>query len=722
MTGAEVSDRVALPPSTNRGRSALARLADVVTSRPSRVLIVTALGAAVAGVFGGPVAGLLSTGDDFSDPGAQAVAAEQGLQAATGEQSSPGIVLLLRTPTDLRTAGPAAVEPVAQRLRSVEGIARVVSYADTRDPGFLSRDGRSTYLLGFQSAQAADESVAPRVSAVFAGDPAVTVGGGATAGPEIGKRVGQDLARAELLAFPILFLLSLLVFRGVVAALLPLFVGVLTILGTFLGLRLVNEATLLSIFALNLATGLGLGLAIDYSLFIVSRYREELGRGVDTRDAVVTTMLTAGRTVLFSGATVAAALLALLVFPQRFLYSMGTAGALSAAAAVTVSLTALPALLMVLGPRVDALAPARWRRRSTGPLETGGWYRLSRAVMRRPLAVALVAGTVLVLAGLPFARISFTGVDATVLPDGAPAKVVEQALRTDFPAARAEPIVLALRQNQAAGPPVAGYAGSLPSLPGVASVSPPAYLGSDTWRIDVTPAAPALDPRTLELVSAVRAAPAPGDLLVGGQSARFVDQQAGLGARLPVALGVLALMTVLILFLMTGSVVLPVKALVMNLLTLSATFGLLVLVFQDGRLQGLLGYTSQGALESTQPLVLLALAFGLSTDYAVFLLARIKEAHDGGEPTQEAVAIGLQRTGRIVTAAALLFSVAIGAFATSQIIFIKQVGLGTAAAVLIDATLVRALLVPSLMMLLGERNWWAPAPLRRLHARIGLAG
>ncbi len=266
------------------------------------------------------------------------------------------------------------------------------------------------------------------------------------------------------------------------------------------------------------------------------------------------------------------------------------------------------------------------------------------------------------------------------------------------------------------------YAERLSRVDGVTEVAPPRLVGQGTWQIDVVPSAPTLDDRTLDLVAAVRAVPAPADALIGGQAARFVDQQAGLAARLPLALAVLAVTTVVILFAMTGSVVLPLKALLMNLLSLSAAFGLLVLVFQDGRLEGLLGFESQGALESTQPLVLLCLAFGLSTDYGVFLLHRIKEARDAGASDEEAVALGLQHTGRIVTAAALLFCVAIGAFATSQIVFIKQVGLGTAAAVLIDATIVRALLVPALMRLLGEWNWWAPRPLRAVHARLAGEG
>ena len=614
-----------------------------------------------------------------------------------------------------KAAGVVAIPATLLPLRAAEaeaGVARVVGYADTHDPAYVSRDGRATYLLVYTRAGVDGDDVADRLDRLER-DPAVLLGGGAVVGPAVGDLVSEDLARAELLAFPFLFLLSLWVFRGVVAALLPLFVGLLTVMGTFLGLRLVNEVTPLSIYALNLATGLGLGLAIDYSLFVVSRYREELARGADPAEAVRRTLRTAGRTILFSSMTVTAALLALLVFPQRFLYSMGTSGAITAIVACGVSLTALPALLVVLGRRVGARPQDADRR--------GFWYRLSHAVMRRPVPVAAGAALILVLAGLPFLGIRFTGVDPTVLPDANPAKRVDTAIRTQFPPGRTAPVIVAVAAPASEGPAIAEYARRLGRLPGAAAASPARRLDASTWQIDVMPTAPLLDERTQALVRAVRAAPRPAPVLVGGATADFVDQQEGLGARLPLALAILAVTTLVILFAMTGSVVLPIKALVMNLLTLSAAFGLLVFVFQDGRLEGVLDYTSQGALESTQPLVLLCLAFGLSTDYAVFLLGRIKEAHDAGAPTEEAVATGLQRTGRIVTAAALLFSVAIGAFATSQVIFIKEVGLGTAAAVLIDATIVRALLVPSLMRLLGERNWWAPSPLRRLHRRFGLA-
>jgi len=709
----------------------LTRLAHRLAHRPRRVLIAAAVFLVVAIVAGTPVTGLLSAGnaDDFVDPAAESLLTSERLQRDLGRTLSPAIIVLVRTDGPAASAaGRRKVGRVVDVLRDDPGVDRVDSllHADPREQQtdsqpnpLIARDGRATYALAFLRTDAGQTASGERIAKQLADIPGVVVGGYAVAVPEVSDQVSEDLARAEMLAFPLLFLLSLLIFRGAVAAMLPLFVGLLTIMGTFLGLRIVNEGLLLSIFALNLTIGLGLGLAIDYSLFVLSRYREEMERLGPGRDALVRTLQTAGRTVVFSSLTVAAAMLSLLVFPARFLYSMGIAGAIAAVIAGVVALTALPALLYVLGERVNALAPARLRHREV-VTERGFFYRLSRLVMRRPGTIAVLTAALLIAAGLPFLRIEFTGVDASVLPDSSNAKVVDSALRNDFPPGPTSPLNVAVTAPRSDGAALRAYAGRLAKQPGVAGVQRPEYLRDGRWLLTVTPERPALDERSLDLVKSVRAGPAPGPVAVAGESARFVDQLSSLGGRLPLALALLGLTTLAILFAMTGSVVLPLKALVMNVLGLSAAFGLLVLIFQDGRLKGLLDYTSSGGLEVTQPIVLLAIAFGLSTDYGVFLLTRIKEARDAGADNDEAVAIGLQRTGRIVTAAALLLCIAIGAFATSQIVFVKQVGLGTAMAVMIDATIVRALLVPSLMKLLGERNWWAPVPLRRLHERLRL--
>jgi uncharacterized membrane protein YdfJ with MMPL/SSD domain len=702
--------------------TALARLA---LRRTRTLLLLGAVLFVTGGAFGGPVAAELSVEDaDFQDPQAEAVAGEERIRHATGGRSNLGLVALKAD------AGAARSDPAAQRrlaglqreLDADPGVDRTVSWLDTRDPAFLSRDGTQA-VVAASFAEGADEiEVVDRLRERH-GDEGVTFGGRDVINPEIGETVQEDLARAELLAFPILFVLSLWVFRSAVAALLPPLIGALSIVGTFLVLRLVNsELTGLSIFALNLVTGIGLGLAIDYGLFIVSRYREEAARFGFGPDALVRTMQTAGRTVLFSALTVAAAMAALLVFPLRFLYSMGIGGVIVTLVAAGVALLILPAILAALGPRVNALSLRRWRRSAEANAVpgTGGWYRLAHGVMRRPGLVAGATAVVLIVAGLPFLRVDFVSADFRQLPRSSEARQVSATLERDFGAFAADPIQVVAAATRADDDEIAAYAQRIDAIPGAGRVSPPQRLSADTVEIDVLPPGDALSPAGKDVLEAVRALPPPVPVAVTGAAARFSDQQASLADGLPLALGLLAVTTFAILFLMTGSVVLPVKALLMNLLTLSATFGILVLIFQDGNLEGLLDFQSPGGLESTQPILLFAIAFGLATDYGVFLLSRIKEAHDGGMDNRESVAFGVERTGRIVTAAALLFCVAVGAFATSGVVFIKQVGLGTALAVAIDATIIRALLVPALMALLGRWNWWAPRPLRRLHERFGL--
>jgi RND superfamily putative drug exporter len=699
--------------------TALANLA----ARRAKVVVIAAIALAVAAAaIAGNVAGHL-TSYSADDPATDSVKAQQRLNAVTGLDTNPGLVVLVRTDGPASSAaGRAKVDRVARTLSADGAVGRVVTAWNGGGRDLIARDGRSTYVAAtFRAGQGEGslDRLGPRLRSI----PGVRLGGGEVAAAQVNEIVGKDLKRAELLAFPLLFLLSLWFFRSLVASLLPLLVGGLSIVITFLGLRIAVEATEVSVFALNLVTGLGLGLAIDYSLFIVSRYREELVKHGPGAEALRATLNTAGRTVLFSSLTVAAALASLLVFPQQFLYSMGIGGVIVSLTAAAVALLVLPAVLALLGTRVNALAP-RWLKRAgeadATAAESGFWYRLSRFVMRRPGRIAAASAALMIVLGLPFLRIEFTSVDASVLPKANEARVVDDVLRTDFPAGRTSPVYVVANTTDAAQ--LRRYTAQVERLPGTAAVAAPRTVAPGVSRIDVISRERELSDGSQQLVRDVRAIDHGGyDTFVGGDAAAFVDQKASLGDHLPFALAIVASATFVVLFLMTGSIVLPFKAIVMNVLTLSAAFGLLVLIFQDGRLEGLLGYTSQGALESSQPIVLFAVAFGLSTDYGVFLLGRIKEARDRGAPDREAVAIGLERTGRIVTAAALLFCVAIGAFATSQIIFIKELGLGTALAVLIDATIVRALLVPSLMELLGKWNWWAPRPLRRLHERIGLS-
>jgi uncharacterized membrane protein YdfJ with MMPL/SSD domain len=716
----------------------IVRLSELARNRARRVLIIAGIVFLLAAAFGLPVISILKTApSDFQDPAAQNQQALRAIERATGRSAAFGVAALVPSGGDVRTDPAAAHEAlrVAALLAGQPGFQRVLDYPATRLPELVSRNGRETVVLAAFATRERSADAVDHVRPLLAGS-GVRLGGNDVAFSEINKRTTSDLKRAETLAFPILLLLSFWVFRGLVAATLPLLVGGFAIVVTFLLLRLIDQFAPLSIFAVNLVTGLGLGLGIDYSLFVLSRYREELAGGADTRAAIARTLQTAGRTVLYSSLTVAGALSCLLVFPLRFLYSMGVGGALVALCAGAVSLIVLPAVLVVLGPRVDALAPAWLQRESAqaGPSSggeaaaAGMWFRLAHAVMRRPGMVALATGAALIAVALPALRLALTPADAHVLPPFSEARGVAETLTRDFPVDGSQTITMVVRAPAGGAQAVAAVARRAGLTAGSqASVGPSRYLGNGVWAIELLPrgtdgasANQRLVKRLRAIAGPPRANAAPSALLVGGATAWFVDQKAAIRAHTPLALVILALVTGGFLFLMTGSLVLPVVALAMNLLTVAVGAGLLVLVFQDGNFCSLLGFTPIGGLEESNLVLLFVVAFALSTDYGVFLFSRIKEAHDDGRPTREAVAYGLERMGRIVTAAALLFCVAIGAFVTSDIFFIKELGVGAALAVAIDATVVRALLVPALIGRLGEYTWWAPKPLRRLHARVGL--
>jgi uncharacterized membrane protein YdfJ with MMPL/SSD domain len=698
----------------------LARLAN---GRAKRVGLLALVFFLLAGAIGGSVADRLDPyGAD--DPNTETVQAREKLQDAG--LRVPAVIAVVQDAPVAKPATRARVDALERQVRARLDVASVTGFYDTRSQAFVSNDGQSTYFaVALKTTedkqwQEAGADIAEELSA----EPGVVVGGAAVAQEQVNKQVEEDLKKAEMLAFPLLFLLSLLFFRSLVASVLPLMIGGLAIVGTFLILRLASEFGSISIFALNLTTALGLGLAIDYSLFIVSRYREEIAKSGPGLEAMRRVMATAGRTVFFSSLTVSAALASLLVFPQRFLYSMGLGGALVALFAALISLTVLPAVLTLLGSKVNAGAPKFLQRRADAdarPDENGFWYRLSRFVMRRPIPVATFSALFLIILGLPFFQIKFDTVDPTVLPESASARQAYDTVSAEFPPFHETPIWIDV---EGGGPKAAAQvATAVRGVDGVAEVAPPQRLKGGVTAVQAVSENPFRSEASQATVNEIRDLPPPpgASVQVSGATADFVDFQSSLTAHLPIALGIVILATLVVLFLMTGSVVLPIKSLIMNFLNLSAVFGLLVLIFQDGRFEGFLSYTSPGAIEQTMPILLFAVAFGLSTDYAVFLLSRIKEARDNGASDSESVAIGLERTGRIVTAAALLFAVAMGAFATSKIIFIKENGVGTALAVLIDASIIRALLVPSLMELLGKWNWWAPAPLRRLHERWGIS-
>ena len=701
------------------------RLSDLAAHHARRVVIGAGIVFLLAAAFGVPVTSILkSRTADFQDPASQSEQTLRAIERATGQSADYGVAALVPAAGDVFTdpAAAAGALRVTALLERQPGFQRALDYPADHLPVLVSRDGNQTLVLAAYSSR---ERSAEAVKHVRLKLPGVRIGGEDVASTETNERTTSDLKRAETLALPILLLLSFWVFRGLIAAALPLLVGGFAIVLTFLLLRLIDQFAGLSIFAVNLVTGMGLGLGIDYSLFVLSRYREELAAGADGRTAIARTLQTAGRTVLYSSLTVAGARSCMLVFPLRFLYSMGIGGALVALSAGAVTLVVLPAVLIVLGPRINSLAPA-WMQRHAAESglavsEHGAWFRLARAVMRRPGLVAVLTGGALIVLALPALRLELTPADARVLPVSSQARQVAETITRDFPVDGSQTITMVVRAPAGAKQTLTTLRTEAVIAGGArTSVQPARYLGRGTWAIELLPQGLENAPANQQLVRSLRALAPPPRLLVGGATARFIDQKASITSHTPLALAILVIVTGGFLFLMTGSLILPLLALAMNLLTVAVGAGLLVLIFQDGHLSGLFGFSPIGGLEESNLVLLFVVAFALSTDYGVFLFARIKEAHDEGLATRDAVAHGLERTGRLVTAAALLFCVAIGAFATSHIFFVKQLGVGAALAVAIDATVVRALLVPALMGRLGERTWWAPRSLRRLHARIGL--
>jgi len=525
---------------------------------------------------------------------------------------------------------------------------------------------------------------------------------------------------------PLLLILMTVIFGSLAAAGLPLVIGVFGILGSFTALRLLTLFTGVSVFSLNITTILGLGLGIDYGLFLVSRFREELHRRDSVEDAVARTLATAGRTVLVSGITVAIVLSSLMLFPETILRSMGYGGVATVLVDMLAALTVLPALLAVLGPKVNALAIRRSIRRP--PATDGGrWYRLAHSVMRRPVLYAVPIVVLLLALGSPFLKVVWGGTDATVLSAGAAPRVVTEALNRDFPGNPTAPIETVVQfpgpvtGSAARTSELAGYVSRLDHVPGVSGARLTGVRG-DIARVNLSYSAGLYSTQARTIVGQVRSvAPPPGTTAyTGGQTAELADTLSSLGRTLPWMALLVALATFVLLFLAFGSVVLPVESIVMNILSLSAMYGVVTWIFQDGHLSGLLQFTPNGTISPTIPILMFAIMFGLSTDYQVFLLSRIRERYDATGDNTAAVASGLQRTGGVITSAALLLVIVIGAFSASSITFIKLMGIGMIVALVLDATLVRVLLVPATMRLLGNANWWAPGPLRRLYARYGI--
>jgi trehalose monomycolate/heme transporter len=662
----------------------------------------------------------------FDDKGSENQRAQAVLDKRVGNTSADVIVLFRNAV--LTVDDPAyrrTVDSVMAKFPA--GVAVGTStYWTTHSPDFVSADRHATFAA--VSLRNRDDTVdmskydAMRESVKGTGY-TVQVGGQNGLGADLNEQVKKSIARAEMLSAPVLLVLLTIVFGSMVAATLPLAVGLTAIMGSFISLRVISMATDVSVFAVNIVTILGLGLAIDYGLFMVSRFREELRRGATVADAVTTTMATAGRTVAVSAVTVAVSLAGLLIFPQTFLKSMGYGGISAVLIAALAALTVLPALLTVLGPRVDALAVRRRRPER----EHGFWYRLASGVMRRPVVFALPIVAVLLLLATPFLHVKWGGIDQRMEPKSAESRQVADTLQREFPGNLDTPITAAVSLDVPVDSPAGqaalqNYSHAAGTVTGATGADVVAARG-DTAQVNITYRGEALDTQAKDVLKEVRALPHPAhvqEVLVGGSTAQVVDRLSSLGQRLPWMALIVVLATFVLLFLAFGSVVLPVKALLMNVLSLGASFGVVTWIFQDGHLSGLLGFTPTGAVEATQPVLVLAIIFGLSMDYEVFLLSRVREQYDLTGDNRLAVATGIQRTGRIITAAALLLMVVIALFSASPITFIKLIGVAMLVALFVDATVVRSILVPATMRLLGNANWWAPRPLRGFYARYGI--
>ncbi|MEU7293419.1 MMPL family transporter [Streptomyces exfoliatus] len=707
-----------------------------VTARPRLTLLVALVLTALAVLAGGGVADRMGSGG-WEDPAAESTYATEALERRF-PGSQPNLLLLVNAGPEGVDAPAAAAEArkLAERLDAEPGVDGVGSYWSTGSPALRSEDGRQAVIAARIAGEEKDaaavlDRIAPEYRGAH-GPVEVSLGGGLAVRHEMQVIIQEDLLRAELIALPLTLVLLVMVFGSAVAALLPLGVGIVAILGTNAALRGITEFTDVSVFAQNLTTALGLGLAIDYALFVVRRYREELAAGADTYTAVRTTLRTAGRTVLFSALTVAVSLAAMLVFPQYFLRSFAYAGIAVVLLAATAALTLLPAALVLLGDRVNALDLRRLLRRradrAAGPGggnggsggEGAGWARAASLVMRRAPVFAVLTTAGLVLLGLPFLGVEFGTADDRQLPVTASSRVVQDQLRDGFPGDPGGGITV-LAEGEATPAQYASYRERIAALDGVARAEGPVTAAGGHAYFTVVPEGEAVGAEAQRTVSELRAAPAPFDTSVTGQAAVLVDSKDALAERLPWAAGIVVLVTLLLVFLLTGSVLIPVQAVVLNALSLTAMFGAVVWVFQDGHLAGLLGFTATGDIETTLPVLMFCVAFGLSMDYGVFLLSRIKEEYDATGDHEHSVRFGLRHTGGLITAAAVILAVVMVAIGTSRVTNTKMLGLGVALAVLMDAMVVRSLLVPSVMKLTGRLTWWAPGPLRRFHDRFGIS-
>ncbi len=693
------------------------KLGHLIVRRRKAAMITFIVGVLAAGAIGSMVFSRLDSGG-YSNPNSDSYKVYNYLND-TLKESDPTVVMVVDA-GDTDVSDPVIAQKAAaleaQILKEAD-VERTLSFWSSGGQGaFKSTDGKAAYILVYgkgnafsPESQKLGKLFQEKYNGTFQGLKLYS-GGVSVIGHALTEKISNDLKIAEAISIPASFILMLFVFGAFLASAMPLVVGIAAILGAFFILYLFTLFTDVSIYALNLTTGMGLGLGIDYALLIVNRFREELHRGKSVEDSIVTTLATAGKTVFYSGLTVFVTLLSLTFFPLPFLKSFGYAGISVVALAVAGALFGLPPILATIGHRIDKGVV---RKSAITPKEDGRWAHTARYVMKRPVAVVLLSFIVLGILAAPIKNIAFSQTDSRTLPASNPAAIATAIQEERFSGQTGNPVEIIILNGANKGSEVTSYVGKLQSVKGVVAVTPPQINGQDV-RIVVYES---MLPRTLEaqqMIYDIRALDAPEGTLVGGVAADYTDSQDGIANTLPWALGWIALSVFVLIFIFTGSIILPIKAVFLNALSLIATMGALTWVFGEGHLRWLVGdFTVTGTIDTSIAILIAVVVFGLSMDYELFLLSRIREEHLAGKSNIESVAIGLQRSARIITAAALLLAVVFAAFVTSGVTSIKMMGFGVALAVIIDATVIRALLVPALMRLFGERNWWAPKALRK---------
>ena len=671
----------------------------------------------VSGVIGSLVFSRLDSGG-YSNPASESYEVYEYLKNDL-KIEDPAIVIVVDAEVD-DVNDPTVVQKAAAleaKIAQEPGVERTLSYWSSGGLDSLkSSDSKAAYILVYGDGDAftpESQKLGKFFQENYDGSYqglTLYAGGVGVVSHAITKKISDDLKIAEAVSIPLTFILLAFVFGALVASAMPLIVGVAAILGAFFILYLFTLFTDVSIYALNLTTGLGLGLGIDYALLMVNRFREELRRGKSVEDSVITTVATAGKTVFYSGLTVLVTLFSLTFFPLPFLKSFGYAGVSVVTIAVIGAIVGLPAILAVIGKKIDKGVILK---SSITPKDDGRWAQTARFVMKRPTAVVLLSLIFLGILTAPIANIKFSQGDARMLPETNKAAIATALQAERFAGRTGEPIEIIIKDGATKSEEIASYVSRLQVEPGVVAVVPPEIYGSDVRIIAYHSMLPRT-PEAQELIHSIRDLSSVDQTLVGGVAADYTDSQDAISQTLPWAFGWIALSVLILIFVFTGSIILPIKAVILNVLSLAATMGVLTWVFVDGHLQWLVGsFTETGTLDTSIVILIAVVVFGLSMDYELFLLSRIREEHLAGKSNVDSVALGLQRSGRIITAAAAILAFVFAAFITSGVTSIKTMGFGVAFAIILDATIVRGLLVPALMRLMGERNWWAPKWMQR---------